>query len=196
MGHGGELWQNVFHWRREWQIIQHSCLENPMKKQYKKHETTFLLLFFVTKLCPALCNPMEYSPPGSTVHGISQARILECVDIFFSRGSSWPRDWIHVSLLEGRFFTTESIYKPLQSSWAKSSIIGLGFFFNICINTWFPTLLSTLNIISLFHFCLSNGWKMFCIFLRVGEFLSQSFIGHVWFFFCDLPFHILCPLLY
>ena len=47
----------------------------------------------VTKLCLTLCNHMGCSPPGSSVHGISQARILEWVNIFSSRGSSWPRDW-------------------------------------------------------------------------------------------------------
>ena len=53
---------------------------------------------------------MDYSPPGSTVHGISQARILEWVDISFSRGCSCPRDQTHVSCLSciaGEFFTTE-----------------------------------------------------------------------------------------
>ena len=39
-------------------------------------------------LCPTLCDPMDYSPPSSSVHGILQARILECVAIPFSRGSS------------------------------------------------------------------------------------------------------------
>ena len=43
----------------------------------------------VTKSCPTLCNPMDYSPPGSSVHGISQARILEWVAVSFSRGSSF-----------------------------------------------------------------------------------------------------------
>ena len=42
--------------------------------------------------CPALCGPMDYSLPGSSVHGILQARILEWVAISFSRGSSQPRD--------------------------------------------------------------------------------------------------------
>ena len=51
------------------------------------------------KLCPILCNTMVYSSPGSSVHGISQARILEWVAISFSRGSSWPRDWTHVSFI-------------------------------------------------------------------------------------------------
>ena len=42
----------------------------------------------VAQSCPILCSPMHCSPPGSSVHGISQARILEWVAIFFSRGSS------------------------------------------------------------------------------------------------------------
>ena len=42
--------------------------------------------------CLTLCNPMDCSPPGSSVHGILQARILECVAISFSRGASRPRD--------------------------------------------------------------------------------------------------------
>ena len=45
------------------------------------------------------CNPMDCSPPGSSIHGIFQARILEWVIIFFSRGSFRPRDWIHVSYI-------------------------------------------------------------------------------------------------
>ena len=49
------------------------------------------------QLYPTLCNPMHYSPPRSSVHGIFQARILEWVAISSSRGSSWPRDWTHVS---------------------------------------------------------------------------------------------------
>ena len=44
-------------------------------------------------------------PPGSPVHGISQARILEWVAISSSRGSSQPRDWTQVSHIAGRFFT-------------------------------------------------------------------------------------------
>ena len=47
--------------------------------------------------CPTLCCPTDHSPPGSSVHGILQARILEQVAMPSSRGSSWPRDWTHVS---------------------------------------------------------------------------------------------------
>ena len=59
----------------------------------------------VTKLCPTLLTPMDCSLPGSSVHGIFQARILEWVAISFSRGSSWPTDWTQVSCIAGRFFT-------------------------------------------------------------------------------------------
>ena len=59
----------------------------------------------LAKLCPSRCNPMDYSPPVSSVHGISQARILEWVAISFTRGSFTPRDWTHVSCTAGEFCT-------------------------------------------------------------------------------------------
>ena len=59
----------------------------------------------VTQLCPTLCNPMHCSPPGLSVHGISQARILEWVVIPFFRGSSQLRDQTCVSCIAGWFFT-------------------------------------------------------------------------------------------
>ena len=49
------------------------------------------------QLCPTLCNPMDYSSPCSSVHGLSQARMLEWVAISFSRGSSRLRDQTLVS---------------------------------------------------------------------------------------------------
>jgi len=49
----------------------------------------------VAKLCPTLFNPMDCDPPGSSVHGISEARILEWIAISFSRASSPPRDLLH-----------------------------------------------------------------------------------------------------
>ena len=47
----------------------------------------------VAQLCPSLCDPMDCSPPGSSVHGIFQTRILEWVATSSSKGSSPPRDW-------------------------------------------------------------------------------------------------------
>ena len=58
----------------------------------------------VTQLCLTLCNPVDCSLPGSSIHGILQARILEWVAISFSRGSSRPRDRTRVSHIVGRRF--------------------------------------------------------------------------------------------
>ena len=66
----------------------------------------------VPKLSPTLLWPHDYSMPRSSVHGISQARILEWVALSFSRGSSWSRDQTCVSCLAGRFFTTKPPGKP------------------------------------------------------------------------------------
>ena len=72
--------------------------------------------------CPTLCDTMDCSPTGFSVHGISQARILEWVAISFSRGSSWPRDWIQVSCISciGRWIlynrdTWEAPFSSIQS---------------------------------------------------------------------------------
>ena len=64
----------------------------------------------VAQSCPTLCDSMDCSPPGSSVHGIFQARIQEWVDIFYSRESSWPRDLI------GRWI----LYH--QATWEATSI--------------------------------------------------------------------------
>ena len=63
--------------------------------------------------CLILCSPMDCSPPGSSVHGISQARIQEWVAISFSRGPSRPRYWTQVFSIAGWFFTAE----PPAGSW-------------------------------------------------------------------------------
>ena len=69
----------------------------------------------VAQSCPTLVTCMDYSLPGSSVHGISQARILEWVAIPFSKVSSWPMDWIQVFCIAGRFFTIWATREaPLQ----------------------------------------------------------------------------------
>ena len=59
----------------------------------------------VSQSCPTLSDPMDCSSPGSSVHGILQARILEWIAIPFSGESSQPRDQIQVSCIAGGFFT-------------------------------------------------------------------------------------------
>ena len=65
-------------------------------------------------ICVWVCNPMDCSLPGTSVHGILQARLLEGVAIFYFRGSSQPRDWTHVlsPALANGFSTTALPGKP------------------------------------------------------------------------------------
>ena len=72
-----------------------------------------LALFHVCSMCLTLWDPMDCSPPGSSVRGILQARILECVAVCSSRGSSQPRGQTCVSCIAGRFFTTAAPGKLL-----------------------------------------------------------------------------------
>ena len=67
----------------------------------KRHYCRLVCCCFcsVAKLCPTLCDPVNCSPPGSSVHGIFQARILKWVTIYFSRESSWPRNPTRVSCI-------------------------------------------------------------------------------------------------
>ena len=70
----------------------------------------------VTSVMLTLCDPVDYSLPSSSVHGILQARILEWVAISFSRGSSWPRNRNCISCIfcvAVGFFTTEPQGKPI-----------------------------------------------------------------------------------
>ena len=71
----------------------------------------------VTQSCSTLCNPVDYSLPVFSIHGILQARILEWVAISFSRGSSRPRDWTQVSHIGGRRFNLWATGETLKWRW-------------------------------------------------------------------------------
>ena len=68
----------------------------------------------VAQSCPTLCDPMDCSLQGSSVHGIFQARVLEWIAISFSRESSQPRDWTQVSCIAGRRFNL--LHSPTLTS--------------------------------------------------------------------------------
>ena len=91
-----------------WTVARQAPLSMGFSRQEYWSGLPFLtphVLCLVTQLCPTLCNLMDYIPPGSSVHGILQARILEWVSMPSSRGSSPPRDWTQDSLFAGGFFT-------------------------------------------------------------------------------------------
>ena len=72
--------------------------------------------------CPSLCHLMDCSLPGSSVHGILQARILEWIVMPFSRGSSQPRDRTQVSHITGGFFTVWATREE-QEYWSGFSSV-------------------------------------------------------------------------
>ena len=71
---------------------------------------------YTMKYYLTLCDPIDYSPPGASVHRILQARILEWVAIPFSRGSSQPRDGAQVSHIAGRFFTIWAMFAAIDKN--------------------------------------------------------------------------------
>ena len=73
-----------------------------------------LCVCICAQLCPTLCDSPDCSPPGSSVLGISQARILEWVAVSFSRGLSRPRDQTHVACIVGGFFTVWATREALK----------------------------------------------------------------------------------
>ena len=81
-----------------------------------------LTCLFIVQSCLIHCDPMDCSLPGSSVHGIFQARILEWVAISYFRRSSRPRDWTHISwvfCIAGIFFTVWATREALDISKAE-----------------------------------------------------------------------------
>ena len=95
------LWP-VYVWRSPLNSLEISKLRTLTVLRFQS-----AVLGLAAQSCPTLCNPMDCSLPGSSVHRIPQARTLEWVDVPFSSGSSQPRDQTQVFCISGRFFTTE-----------------------------------------------------------------------------------------
>ena len=86
------------------------------------------VLCSVAQSCPSLCDPMDRSPPGSSVLGIFQTRILEWIAISSSKGSSQPRVRncvSHISYIGGRFFTTFPLVYEISSCTTSLSKFGV-----------------------------------------------------------------------
>ena len=81
-----------------------------MNFSFQKHYIWLKVRVLVTQSCPTLCNPIDCSPPGSSIHGILQVRILEWISIPSSRGSSQTRDQTLVSCITGTLLTIWATY--------------------------------------------------------------------------------------
>ena len=123
-----EITQQTQQWRFGWDLNVHSFIHSFVFIHIFIPNYSFITGMFtqmfsgwkeseseseVTQSCPTLCNPMDCSLPGSSIHGILQAKVLEWVAISFSRGSSRPRDRTQVSRIPSRCFNL----------WAQRSII-------------------------------------------------------------------------
>ena len=110
-----------------------------------------------------ICDPMDCSPPGSSVHVILQARILEWVAIPCLRESSPPRDQTQVSCIAGRFYTVWATREDLDVGNQQPKIWGRGaqqpsihssgviiitwhHFYPFLFCTWYPVIALTLNV--------------------------------------------------
>ena len=121
------------------------------------------------------CNPMDCSPPDSSIHKILQARILEWVALPFCRGSFQPRDWTQVSHIAGRFFTiwayTKQSHKCFSST--KMFFVMQGEYFMVA---FFPP-----------HRMLKG-----CV-LKGHNFKTIIFLASSWTFFNETGFPYLLP---
>ena len=111
--------------------------------------------------CLTLCNPINQSLPGSFVHGILQARILEWVAISCSKGSSWLRNRTHCLLcpaLAGRFFITTTTWEACLCS---SKAISMWFYLSILSHRrlFLQGFRSFLEIVAL-YVVLVSSWKV------------------------------------
>ena len=119
----------------------------------------------VVQLCPTLWDPMDCSPPGSSVHRLLQARILEWVAIPFRRGSSPPRERTWVSCIAGRFFTVWAMreFPNLGREWdRRRQDDGISWCF-VMDN-------------------LSQGQKLFAWFFISVSSPNIKYVSHVWLF--------------
>ena len=114
--------------------LTHHCIPSTQHCSWGWYNTVFKHLFLVqfwvlaktsevesesevAQLCPTLCDTMDCSLPGSSLHGMLQARVLVWVAVSFSRGSSQPRDWTWVSHIPGRCFNLWATREDHYNCW-------------------------------------------------------------------------------
>ena len=133
----------------------------------------------VTQLClTLLSDTRDCSPRGSSIHGIFQARILECGAISFFRRSSWPRDRTWVSRIAHRFFTVwasrEAQYKSYQTVFVFLWLISLGIILSIydVANGKIPFLLWLIS-----HY-------VFCVYIHIHIHILYNIYMYIYMYIC------------
>ena len=115
------IWIYIYMWM--WIYITYICI---------------YILVLVIQSCPTLCDPMDCSLSGSSVHGILQARILERVSMPSSRGSSQPGDWTWVSCITSKFFTIWATREAHTYIYKLRTLFVLLFSLSIVSNSLWP----------------------------------------------------------
>ena len=107
--------QHYLQWLKDGSNSSYLSITNWTDKMWYIHMMKCCCCYWFQSLSSVwlFCNPMYCSPPGSSVHRISQSRIPDWVATSFSRGSSEPKDQNHVSCIGRRFFTAEPPRKPM-----------------------------------------------------------------------------------
>ena len=116
-----------------WSIVDLQCC---LSFRYSKMIQLYMYIYMqyaVAQSCPTLCNLMDCSPPGFSVRGISQARVLEWVAIFSSREFLWPRDQTHISCIS-------CIGRRILYHWATWEAIYIHMYIGTCIYLLFQIL--------------------------------------------------------
>ena len=138
------------------------------------------------------CDPHGLWPPGSSVHGISQARIMKHIAISFYRGSSWPREWTWVSCIVGGFFTTQlpwSFTIPMHFKTITMIILVSSY----KDTTYLLTIFHTLYILFYAHysFIYNGSWYFLTSLIHFSPSPTLLFSGSCWFSISMTPL-LLC----
>ena len=143
---------------------------------FKDHSLLLLCCcWLVAQSCPTLCDPLDCSLPGSSIHGISQGRILGWFAVSFSRRSSQPRDQAHTSCL-GRWVLYHWAAREAHSvfiTFLVNGTLGRKQSESIACESFFFSLFSlTTNPFSVefpFCYCRVKSWRVFCVDSRIGS---------------------------
>ena len=144
---------------------------------WSRHPKQTIRSCLVAQSCPTLCDPMDCSPPGFSVLGISYAKILEWVVISFSRGISWARDQMYVSCIDRQILYHWATGEAQKGSVALTEFSKGSIIFRITLVCPLPLHHNTIPIISFFNvtlvkmliFC--SLWIFFAFIGQVKKFL-------------------------